>query len=121
MNVELLLRQVVGSIEDAKGQDVNVLDVRQMTDVTDYMVIVTGTSSRHVRTITKSVVSALRDAGCRPLGVEGERHAQWVLLDFTDVLVHVMVAEAREFYDLESHWRPSLKAAEASVSAGAAE
>ncbi len=108
MNPKKLLKQAKESINDAKGVDTKVIDVREMTDITDYMVIVTGTSSRHVRAISKSVIDALRDEGIRPIGIEGEQHGQWVLLDYNDLLVHIMLRETREFYDLESHWRPSL-------------
>ncbi len=109
MIVKELLNTVTESISDAKGIDVSVLDVRDMTDITDYMVIVTGTSNRHVRAIMKSIVETLRDAGIRPLGVEGEQYGQWLLLDYNDILVHIMINEVREFYDLENHWKPSLK------------
>ncbi len=106
------------SVDDAKGVDTAVLDVREMTDITDYMVVVTGTSNRHVRAILKTIVDSVRDKGIRPLGVEGEQHGQWVLLDYNDVLVHIMLRETREFYDLENHWKPSLKDVAVSGSAG---
>ena len=116
MKSTLLLQAIEESISDAKGVDTTVVNVRDMTDITDYMVIVTGTSTRHVRSIMKSIVSTLRDLGCRPIGVEGEQHGEWILLDYNDVLAHIMLREAREFYDLESHWKPSLKDADLRVS-----
>ena len=118
MKSEQPLSTILESIGNAKGVDTAVIDVREKTDITDYMIVVTGTSNRHVRAIMRSVVDTLRDAGTRPLGVEGEQHGQWVLLDYNDVLVHVMMRETREFYDLESHWKPLLKDAAASDFAG---
>ena len=118
MKPKKLLSALVDSIDNAKGVDAAVIDVRDMTDITDYMIVVTGTSSRHVRAIMRSVTDSLREAGVRPFGVEGEQHGQWVLLDYNDVLVHVMMRDTREFYDLENHWKPSLKDAAASEIAG---
>ena len=97
------------AIGDAKGLNISLLDVREMTDITDYMIIVTGSSNRHVKSIMKTVVAQLRDQGCRPVGIEGELYGQWILLDFSDALVHVMVADVREFYDLENLWKSTLR------------
>ncbi len=94
----------VRAIEDIKGHDIVELDVRALTDVTDRLVIVTGTSSRHVRSIADNVLEELRKAGERPLGVEGTDAGEWVLLDFGALVVHVMSAEARRFYALEKLW-----------------
>ncbi len=99
-----LPRLAVRAIEDIKGHDIVELDVRALTDVTDRLVIVTGTSSRHVRSIADNVLEELRKAGERPLGVEGTDAGEWVLLDFGALVVHVMSAEARRFYALEKLW-----------------
>ena len=98
------------AIEDMKGQDVNVLDVRGMTDVTDTMIIASGTSNRHVKAVADRVLEALRDAGVKPLGVEGEQQGEWILLDFGDVVVHIMHPETRRFYELEKLWNKDLEA-----------
>lgn len=109
MNTDQLLEAIVNAIGDAKGLNISVLDVREMTVVTDYMVIVTGNSSRHVKSISRTIVQNLTDARRKPIGVEGEQFAQWILIDYGDVVVHVMDAANREFYSLESIWKVSLK------------
>lgn len=95
---------VVRAIEDLKGQDIVRLDVRKLTDVMDYLVIATGTSSRHVKSIADNVVDALRKSGERPLGIEGADVGEWILVDFGSVVVHVMGAEPRRFYAIEKLW-----------------
>ena len=99
----------VAALEDMKAANVKVIDVRKLTDVTDTMIVATGTSNRHVRSIAGRVVEKCKDAGFRPLGVEGEGEGEWVLVDLQDVLVHVMLPRIREFYGLEKLWdvRPS--------------
>lgn len=99
----------VAALEDMKAANVKVIDVRKLTDVTDTMIVATGTSNRHVRSIAGKVVEKCKDAGFRPLGVEGEGEGEWVLVDLQDVLVHVMLPRIREFYGLERLWdvRPS--------------
>ncbi len=109
MNLDEVLQPILGAIEDAKGLDIQVLDVRELTDVTDHMVIVSGSSARHVKSIMKSVVGRLADQGRKPGGLEGEQHAQWILLDYSGVIVHIMLTETREFYDLERLWKRTLK------------
>ena len=109
MNTDQLLEAIVNAIGDAKGLNISVLEVREMTVVTDYMVIVTGNSSRHVKSISRTVVQNLTDARRKPIGLEGEQFAQWILIDYGDVIVHVMDAATREFYSLESIWKVSLK------------
>ena len=104
MKSEQLKDLIIDTLDDAKGVEIVALDVTGLTDVTDYMVIVTGTSNRHVRSMTDRVVEACRERGERPLGVEGQETGEWVLLDMTDVVVHVMLAAARELYDLERLW-----------------
>ena len=105
MSAEVLKDQIVEALEDRKGRDIKVLDVSSVSDVTDVMVVVSGTSNRHVKALVDQVVDAAKAAGNPPLGVEGRENYQWVLLDLGDVLVHVMQAETREFYDLERLWQ----------------
>ncbi|BAV33055.1 ribosome-associated protein IOJAP [Sulfuricaulis limicola] len=92
------------ALEDAKARDVTVLDVRKISDFTDYMVIATGTSNRHVQSTADRVAEALRSHGVRAVGVEGGKIGDWVLIDFGDVIVHVMREEIRDFYNLEKLW-----------------
>jgi ribosome-associated protein len=101
---ETLRDLAIAALEDRKGQKILALDVRRLTSIADVMVIVTGTSNRHVKALVDSVVEAATAAGCKPLGVEGLGTNEWVLIDLGDVLVHVMQAEARSFYDLERLW-----------------
>lgn len=99
------LRDVVlASLEDMKAVDPVVLDVRGKTGITDIMVVASGNSGRHVKAIADRVVEDAREQGVRPLGVEGEDSAEWVLVDLGDVVVHVMGANTRELYRLERIW-----------------
>lgn len=98
------LEQILASLEDLKGLDVRTIDVTQISDVTDYMVLASGTSNRHVRSLVDRVTENLKDAGVRPLGMEGKETSEWVLVDYGDIVLHVMQAETRGFYDLERLW-----------------
>lgn len=98
------LRRIQDALEDAKARDIAVLDVRKISDFTDYMVIATGTSNRHVQSTADKVVDALRTHGVRTVGVEGGKIGDWVLIDFGDVIAHVMREEIRDFYNLEKLW-----------------
>ena len=112
MNSEKLRDLIVAALEDGKAIDIVKLDVRDMTTMTDYMVVASGTSNRHVRALANAVADKARAAGHRPLGIEGEEGSEWVLLDLQDALVHVMLPRVREFYNLEKLWslRPLGKA-----------
>lgn len=99
-----LLNIVVDAIDDMKGVDVMVIDVREMTSITDRMVIASGTSSRHVKAIADNVALEAKREGFPALGVEGAQAAEWVLIDLGDVVVHVMTPAIREFYALEKLW-----------------
>ncbi len=104
MNSEQLSDLVVDALDDIKGLDIVKLDVRDMTTVTDFMVLASGTSSRHVQALVDNVAEKAKDAGHKPIGVEGEEGGEWVLLDLQDTLVHVMLPKVREFYNLEKLW-----------------
>lgn len=99
----------IAGLEEAKAQDIKVMDVTGLTDVTDFMILATGTSSRHVNAIADQLVNYMKAHGHRPLGVEGRDEAQWVLVDLNDVIVHIMQADARVFYDLEKLWGEELR------------
>ena len=103
-SVDALLASVRTAVEEIKAKDVVEIDVRGRTSVTDHMVIVSGTSTRHVKSIADEVVRFAKKLGAMPLGVEGEREAEWVLVDLGDVIVHVMLPRVREFYALERLW-----------------
>ncbi len=104
MQLEQLRQLVITAIEDLKGEDIVALDVKGKTSVTDLMILASGTSNRHVKSIADNVVTEAKQAGIKPLGVEGEMQAEWVLVDLGDVVVHVMQPHVREFYDLEKLW-----------------
>ncbi|MEM1439077.1 MAG: ribosome silencing factor [Pseudomonadota bacterium] len=104
LDSEALAETVVAALEDAKAQDIRLIDVRHLTSMTDYMVVASGTSDRHVKSVASSVVDTLKAAGRRPLGVEGENDGEWVLVDLQDALVHVMLPRIRDFYNLEKLW-----------------
>lgn len=101
---ELLLSLVQGALDEIKAKDVTQIDVRGKTSIADYLVVASGTSTRHVKSIADEVVQHAKRAGAMPLGVEGEREAEWVLVDLGDVIVHVMLPRVREFYALERLW-----------------
>ena len=99
-----LLATAQQALEDLKAVDPVVLDVRELSAVMDWPGVASGTSSRHVKSLADNVMVKAREQGVRPLGVEGERVGEWVLVDFGDVVVHVMQPAARSFYDLERLW-----------------
>ena len=99
-----LLDIVLAALDDMKGVDVRVIDVRELTSITDRMVIVSGTSTRHVKALAENVALQAKQHGYQPLGVEGENAAEWVLVDLADVVVHIMMPEIRDFYALEKLW-----------------
>lgn len=101
---ELLQATVVRALDSLKAKDVVALDVRNKTSMTDLIVIASGTSSRHVKSLADEVVKAAKKIGQPPLGVEGSREAEWVLVDLGDAIVHVMLPRSREFYGLERLW-----------------
>ena len=98
----------LAALDELKGVDVCTLDVRDQTSVTDMLIIASGTSQRHVQSLADRVVERTREAGIRPLGVEGGRGADWLLIDLGDVVVHVMSREKRDFYKLEKLWSMSV-------------
>ena len=111
MEAEQLRDLVLNSLEELKARDVKDIDVRDKTDVTDIIVIASGTSDTHVKAIADSVIQEAKRAGERPLGVEGETHGEWVLIDLDAVVVHVMLPRVRDYYNLERLWEVDVPAA----------
>jgi len=101
---EDLKAMVLAALEDAKANDVRQLDVRRLTDITDWMVVASGTSTRHVLALADQVRTQVKAQGLSPIGTEGESGSDWVLLDYGDVVVHLMLPDTRGFYDLEGLW-----------------
>ncbi|KJV07523.1 ribosome silencing factor [Methylocucumis oryzae] len=104
MQAEELVTLVQHVLDEHKGNYITILDVREKTSITDYMVIVTGTSTRHLKALCDYVTEKTKEQGLKPLGVEGDMNSDWVLLDLGDVIVHAMTAQARAFYQLEKLW-----------------
>src|SRR5262245_21307457 len=110
-----LVKVVEAALDEMKAVQVKVLDVRKLTDIADTLVIASGNSDRHVRSIPERVVEHAKKSGFRPMGVEGERDGEWVLVDLQDVIVHIMLPRVREFYRLESLWDVSAARREAAA------
>ncbi|WP_180059440.1 ribosome silencing factor [Acinetobacter sp. YH12128] len=104
-DVQACLAVVRKALEDVKAKDIVELDIKAISNVADAIVIASGTSTRHIKSLADNVAEEARKAGFRPIGVEGERDAEWILIDLGFVVVHVMLPTARKFYDLESLWR----------------
>ena len=104
MQVEELRDLVVKELEDMKGRDILVIDVRGKTSITDIMVIASGTSDRHVKSLAEAVYYQAKAAGEMPLGMEGTNEGEWALVDLNGVVVHVMQPKVRDFYHLERLW-----------------
>ncbi len=105
MQTDELLKIVQETLVDRKGTNVKIIDVQGKTSITDYMVLATGTSDRHVKSLCDYVLEKVKDNGLIPLGIEGGSGSDWVLLDLGDVILHVMTAQTREFYQLEKLWQ----------------
>ncbi|MDR2013549.1 MAG: ribosome silencing factor [Rhodanobacter sp.] len=102
--MEHLRAIVLNALDDLKAKDVQQIDVRGKSGFTDLLILASGTSSRHVKSIAEEVVKKAKQSGTPPIGVEGQREAEWVLVDLGDVIVHVMLPRTREFYGLERLW-----------------
>lgn len=101
---KLLEKMVIKALKGLKGLEIVSLDVRHLTSVTDTMIVCTGTSTRHVKSLADNVLKELSKEKIKPLSIEGENEGEWVLIDLTDVMVHIMLARTRDFYQLEQLW-----------------
>ena len=105
LNSEDLVKLAIDALEEIKAQDITTIDVREKTSITDFMVIASGTSSRHVKSLVDNVLEKTKEQGVRPIGSEGLDSGEWALLDLGDIVVHVMLPTTRQFYDLERLWQ----------------
>lgn len=104
LSFEQLRDLVISALDDYKAIDVQQIDVSGQNPLTDLFVIASGNSTRHIKSMAENLVMKAKEAGCPPLGVEGERQAEWVLVDLNDVIVHLMLPKTRAFYNLEKLW-----------------
>lgn len=103
-DLQTMKNLVVDALEDMKAKDIVCLDVKPLTSVADMMVVASGTSNRHVKAIADNVRDKMKQRDIKPLGIEGEDAAEWVLVDLGDIIVHIMLPDTRRFYDLEKLW-----------------
>ena len=106
-DLQTLKKIVIDALEDMKAKDIVTLDVKPLTSVADLMVVASGTSNRHVKSIAENVREKVKLNGLQPLGIEGDDVAEWVLVDLGDIIVHIMLPDTRRFYDLEKLWSMS--------------
>lgn len=107
LSFDQLKELVINALEDFKAVDIQTIDVSEQNPLTELFVIASGSSSRHVKSMAENLIMRAKAAGCPPLGVEGQRQADWVLVDLNDVIVHLMLPQARAFYNLEKLWQAS--------------
>ena len=107
--MKTLKNSIISILEDNKGEDIALIDVKGKSSVTDLMFIVSGRSTRHVKSIADNLITKLKKNKMKPIGVEGYSSSEWILLDYGDLLVHVMHPETREFYSLEKLWDENLE------------
>lgn len=110
---------VVEALEDLKGESIRSIDVQKLTEITDYMVIVTGRSSTHIKALSDSVAKKVKEAGLYILGMEGKLQSEWILVDVGGVVVHIMLGSVRALYNLEDLW--GFDTSEGTVRTGSAE
>lgn len=106
MNSKELCELAIQTLDDMKGIDIVTLDVRSLTAMTDYMIICTGRSTRHVKALAETVAFKIKEVQKIPIHMEGEEESEWVLVDLGEVIVHVMLPTTRDFYSLEDLWEP---------------
>jgi ribosome-associated protein len=107
LTFDQLRELVLTALEDFKAIDIHTIDVSEDNPLTELFVIASGSSSRHLKSMAENLIIKAKAAGCPPLGVEGQRQSDWVLVDLNDVIVHLMLPQARAFYNLEKLWEVS--------------
>ena len=103
-DLEKIKLAVVDAIEDIKGFDISVMDVREMTSLASHMIVASASSSRQTKAIANNVLEKLKELGVNARGTEGEREGEWVLVDLGDIIVHIMLPTTRAYYNLEQLW-----------------
>ncbi len=111
METEALKQFVLNLLDDMKAQEIVLLDVRDKTDITDYMILASGTSDRHVKAMAEALAFQAKEQGEPPLGCEGLQEGEWALVDLNTVVVHLMLPKVRAFYNLEGLWSTPASAA----------
>ncbi len=109
MNFRKLAKLSVAIAHDKKAEDMLIIDVRKLTAITDYFILLSGKSDIHVKTISDAIIMGLKDMGIRILHIEGESNARWILLDYGGVIIHIFYEPIRKFYNLERLWREGKK------------
>ena len=104
LNSKKLAQRIVDTLDDLKGQSIRCINVKKLTEITDYMVITTGRSNTHTKALADAVVNRLKKSGEKIVGIEGRLQSEWILVDAGDVVVHIMVAPVRTLYNLEDLW-----------------
>jgi len=104
MDIEVMKEAVIDALEDIKGFDITVMDVRKLTSMTNYMIVASATSSRQAKAMADNVREKLKAQGADLRGVEGEKEGEWVLVDLSDIIVHIMLPATRAYYNLEQLW-----------------
>lgn len=107
LTFDQLKKLVLSALEDFKAIDIQTIDVSEQNPLTELFVIASGSSNRHLKSMAENLIIKAKAAGCPPLGVEGQRQSDWVLVDLNDVIVHLMLPQARAFYNLEKLWDAS--------------
>ncbi len=112
MNIKKCIDAILATLADAKAFDIIVFDVSKLTSICDHMIIASGRSSRQVNAMAEKVITVTKQNGLRPLGTEGQKEGDWVLIDLGDIIVHIMRPETREYYQLEKLWHAGTLVAE---------
>ena len=107
LSFEQLRELVLTALEDFKAIDIQSIDVSDQNPLTELFVIASGSSTRHVKSMAENLIMRAKAAGSPPLGVEGQKQAEWILVDLNDVIVHLMLPQSRAFYNLEKLWQAS--------------
>ncbi len=113
MNLDELKSLVIDAVEDIKAFDIKTIDVRGRNSLMDYLIFASGRSDRQVKSIAQNVIEKSKKAGVQPLGVEGMNSGDWVLVDLGDIVVHIMLPQVREFYNIERLWEVELATGDA--------